>query len=88
MTGYSYWYFTYEINNKKTGAHAKDDGIIMSIDGFFPIGTVMDMCSETFGDGYSLTVLNTVEISEDSYNSFYAETSKFPEEGGGTNDMC
>lgn len=79
---YSYWYFTYEINNKKTGAHIKDDGVIMSIDTFFPINSVLYMCADTFGKEFKFTLLSAVRISKAGYNNFYAENTKFPTEGG------
>ena len=79
----TYWYFNYEINNNDTGAHIKDDGVIMSVDDFFPIGCIMDMCRETFGEGYKLTLLNTVRISEESFDHYYDNT-----EGSDVNDLC
>lgn len=73
MNDYSYWYFTYVISNKYTLAHIKDDGVIMSIGDFFPIGTVMDMCEESFGTGFKFNLLNAVRISEEDFQKFNSE---------------
>lgn len=75
---YSYWYFTYVISNKFTLAHIRDDGVIMSIGDFFPIGAVTDMCKEAFGEGFKFTLLNAMRISEEDFQKFNTE------EGGWT----
>ena len=64
---WSYWYFSFEVENKEKEWKAKDSTVVSGIGGFFPIQKVFEYAREEFGEDARVTILSVLQISEQDY---------------------
>lgn len=63
-----HWYFTFFVNVPSSGAQLDDSAVIASTGAFFPIENVYTYFREEFGADAKIAILNTMEITKESYD--------------------